>query len=98
MATRRDFFRGAGAVAVTGALGFPSGSTGSPCGTSTFWRRNRWAFVDALFAVLAPIVVQSRTAQYGVPDRQLGSQLTTPPDYGYLQAYWSGPTLDLCPF
>src|SRR4029450_785358 len=55
------------------------------------------AFVEALFVVLAPIL-QSQTAQYGVPDLQLGSQLTTPPDYRYLKAYWSGPTLDFVPF
>ena len=55
------------------------------------------AFVDALFAVLGPIV-QSQTAQYGVPDLQLGSQLTTPPDLGYLQAYWSSPAHDFVPF
>jgi hypothetical protein len=55
------------------------------------------AFVDALFAVLEPIL-QSETAQYGVPDRQLGSQLATPPDLGYLQAYWSGPVLNFVSF
>ena len=55
------------------------------------------AFVDALFAVLEPIL-QSQTAQYGVPDLQLGSQLTTPPDYDYLNAYWSSPTLDFVNF
>lgn len=53
--------------------------------------------MDGLFAVLAPIV-ESRTAQYGVPDLQLGSQLTTPPDYGYVRAYWSSPTVDFVPF
>jgi hypothetical protein len=55
------------------------------------------AFVEALFAVLNPIV-QSQTAQYGVPDRQLGSQLTEPPDFTYLKAFWSSPTLDFVPF
>jgi FAD binding domain/Berberine and berberine like len=55
------------------------------------------AFVDELFAVLDPIL-QSHTAQYGVPDLQLGSQLTTPPNLNYLQAYWSGPTLNFVPF
>jgi hypothetical protein len=55
------------------------------------------AFVDAFEDVLTPIL-QSKTAQYGVPDRQLGSQLTTPPDYRYLKAFWSGPTLDFVPF
>lgn len=54
-------------------------------------------FVEALFAVLEPIL-QSQTAQYGVPDRQLGSQLTTPPDFHYVKAYWSSPTLDFVPF
>lgn len=48
------------------------------------------AFVDALWAVMNPIL-QSPTAQYGVPDLQLGSQLTTPPDLGYVHAYWSSP-------
>jgi len=55
------------------------------------------AFVDALFAVLGPIL-QSATAQYGAPDLQLGSQLTTPPNLDYLKAYWSSPTLDFVPF
>ena len=55
------------------------------------------AFVDALFAVLEPIL-QSQTAQYGVPDLQLGSQLTTPTDYDHLNAYWSSPTLDFVNF
>jgi hypothetical protein len=55
------------------------------------------AFVDALFAVLKPIA-QSQTALYGIPDLQLGSQLTTPPDFSYLKAYWSSPTLDFVPF
>ena len=55
------------------------------------------AFVDQLFAVLDPIL-QSETAQYGVPDLQLGSQLTTPPNLNYLQAYWIGPTLNFVPF
>jgi Berberine and berberine like len=31
----------------------------------------------------------SATALYGCSDIQLGSQLTTPPDFSYLQAYWS---------
>jgi hypothetical protein len=55
------------------------------------------AFVDALSAVLAPIL-KSETAQYGVPDLQLGSQLTTPPDLGYLKAYRSSPSLNFVPF
>jgi hypothetical protein len=55
------------------------------------------AFVEALSAVLKPIV-QSQTAQYGAPDRQLGSQLPTPPDFSYLKAYWSSPTLNFVPF
>ena len=55
------------------------------------------AFVDELFTVLEPIL-QSQTAQYGVPDRQLGSQLTTPPDYSYLRAYWSSPSHDFVSF
>jgi FAD binding domain/Berberine and berberine like len=55
------------------------------------------AFVDALAAVLKPIL-RSATGQYGVPDRQLGSQLAAPPDFAYLKAYWSSPTLDFVPF
>jgi len=55
------------------------------------------AFVDALFTVIEPIL-QSQTGQYGVPDLQLGSQLSTPPDYNYLQAYWRGPALNFVPF
>jgi hypothetical protein len=55
------------------------------------------AFVDALSAVLTPIL-QSQTAQYGVPDLELGSQLTTPGDLNYLKAYWSSPTLNFVPF
>jgi len=55
------------------------------------------AFVDALWAVMSPIL-QSPTAQYGVPDLQLGSQWTTPPSLGYVHAYWSSPTHDFVPF
>jgi hypothetical protein len=55
------------------------------------------AFVDALWAVMNPIL-QSSTAQYGVPDLQLGSQLTTPPDLGYVKAFWSSPAHDFVPF
>ena len=55
------------------------------------------AFVDALFTVIEPIL-QSQTGQYGVPDLQLGSQLSTPPEYNYLRAYWSSPTLTFVPF
>jgi hypothetical protein len=55
------------------------------------------AFVDALSSVLKPIL-RSATGQYGVPDCQLGSQLATPPDLGYLKAYWSGPGIDFVPF
>jgi hypothetical protein len=55
------------------------------------------AFVDALFAVLTPIL-QSQTAEYGVPDLQLGSQLTTPADLTYLKAFWSSPTQNFVPF
>jgi Berberine and berberine like len=43
-------------------------------------------------------ILQSPTAQYGIPDLQLGSQLTTPPDLGYVHAYWSSPTHDFVPF
>jgi hypothetical protein len=54
------------------------------------------AFVDALFNVLAPIV--SKTSLYGIPDLQLGSQLADPPDFSYLQAFWSSPTANFVPF
>ncbi|MFZ3237883.1 MAG: FAD-binding oxidoreductase [Stellaceae bacterium] len=54
-------------------------------------------FVDTLSAILKPIL-QSQTAQYGVPDLDLGSQLTTPPDLNYLKAYWSSPTANYVPF
>jgi hypothetical protein len=54
-------------------------------------------FVDRLFGVLGPIL-QSRTTQYGVRDLQLGSQLATPPNLNYLQAYWSSPTLNFVSF
>jgi FAD binding domain len=55
------------------------------------------AFVDGLWAVLNP-VLQSSTAQYGVPDLQLGSQLTTPPNLGYVNAFWSSPAHNFVPF
>jgi len=55
------------------------------------------AFVDELFDVLNPIL-QSQTAQYGAPDRQLGSQLAPEPDLRYVSAYWSGPRADFVPF
>lgn len=54
-------------------------------------------FVDALSAVLKPIL-KSQTAQYGVPDLELGSQLTRPRDLNYLKAYWSSPTENFVPF
>jgi hypothetical protein len=55
------------------------------------------AFVDALWAVLNPML-QSSTAQYGVPDLQLGSQLTASPNLAYVHAYWSSPAHDFVPF
>jgi len=55
------------------------------------------AFTDALWAVMTPIL-QSQTAQYGVPDRQLGSQLSNPPDLRYTRAYWASPTHDFVHF
>jgi FAD binding domain/Berberine and berberine like len=54
------------------------------------------AWVDSAFDILKPLL--SQTAQYGVPDRQLGSQLTQPPDFGYLKAYWTSPTANFVPF
>jgi hypothetical protein len=47
--------------------------------------------------VLDP-VVKSTTAFYGCTDLQLGSQLTTKPNLGYVHAYWSSPTHDFVPF
>jgi hypothetical protein len=55
------------------------------------------AFVDALWPILDS-ALQSATAMYGVPDLQLGSQLTTPPNLGYVNAYWSSPTHNFVPF
>jgi len=54
------------------------------------------AWVDSAFSILKPIL--SQTAQYGVPDIQLGSQLTRPPDFGYLKAFWTSPTANFVPF
>ena len=55
------------------------------------------AFVDALWAVINPSL-QSSTAQYGVPDLQLGAQLTASSNLAYVHAYWSSPTHDFVPF
>jgi len=55
------------------------------------------AFVDALFAVLDPLL-QPKSAPFCIADLQLGSQLTDPPNFNYLQAYWGSPTLDFVPF
>jgi hypothetical protein len=55
------------------------------------------AFVNGLWAVMTPIL-KSQTAQYGCPDLELGSQLTTPPNRAYANAYWSGPTHNFVPF
>ena len=55
------------------------------------------AFVDGLWAVLDQ-AVQSSTAFYGIPDLDLGSQLTTPPTLGYVHAYWSSPAHDFVDF
>jgi hypothetical protein len=55
------------------------------------------AFVDGLWAVLDS-VLQSPTAFYNCPDLQLGSQLTTPPNLGYVSAYWKSPTHDFRSF
>ncbi len=43
-------------------------------------------------------ILQSSTAQYGVPDLQLGAQLTTSPNPAYVHAYWSSPTHNFVPF
>jgi hypothetical protein len=55
------------------------------------------AFVDGLWEVLDS-VLQTSTAFYGCPELELGSQLTTPPDLGYVNAYWKSPTHDFVPF
>jgi hypothetical protein len=55
------------------------------------------AFVDALWDVMNPIL-QSSTAQYSVPDLQLGAQLKTSANPAYVHAYWSSPTHDFVPF
>ncbi len=51
------------------------------------------AFVDGLWRALE-FNPDSKTALYGCTDIQLGSQLTNPPDFSYLQAYWSSPQYD----
>ena len=55
------------------------------------------AFVDSLYALRKP-ALNSGTGRYGVPDLQLGSQWADPPAFGYLKAFWSGPTHDFVPF
>ncbi len=55
------------------------------------------AFSQALWAVMTPIL-RSQTAQLGCPDRELGSQLSNPPDLRYVRAYWAGPTHDYVSF
>jgi hypothetical protein len=55
------------------------------------------AWVEGLAEVLDE-VLDSDAAWYGIPELELGSQLTDPPDLGYLQAYWSTPTHDFVPF
>jgi hypothetical protein len=51
------------------------------------------AFVDGLWKTLE-FNPDCSTALYGCSDIQLGSQLTNPPDYSNLQAYWSSPEHD----
>ena len=55
------------------------------------------AFVDGLWTILDS-ALQSPTAPYGAPDLQLGSQLTTPPNLGYVNADWNSPTHSFVPF
>jgi hypothetical protein len=43
-------------------------------------------------------ILQSSTAQCGVPDLQLGAQLTASPNPAYVHAYWSSPTHNFVPF
>lgn len=42
--------------------------------------------------------VMSDTAWFGIPDLQLGSQLTDPPNLDYMNAYWSSDTHDFVDF
>ena len=53
-----------------------------------------WA--DELTETLDGVV--SDTAWFGIPDLQLGSQLTDPPCLDYVSAYWSSPAHDFVPF
>jgi hypothetical protein len=55
------------------------------------------AWVEGLTQVIDQ-AVQSGTAFYGSPELELGSQLTSPPTLGYLDAYWKSPTHDFVPF
>ena len=54
-------------------------------------------FVNGLWAVLnAPL--KSSTAFYNCPELELGSQLASPPNLGYVKAYWKSPMHDFVPF
>jgi hypothetical protein len=53
-------------------------------------------WVDDLTKALDGVV--SETAWFGIPDLQLGSQLTHPPNFDYMKAYWRSPKYDFVPF
>jgi hypothetical protein len=55
------------------------------------------AWVDGLWEVLDR-ALGSDTGFYNCPELELGSQLATPAEYGYLHTYWSGPSHDFVPF
>jgi len=54
------------------------------------WVEGQWEVLDE--------VLGSNAAFYGIPELELGSQLTDPPDLGYVRAYWSSPTHDFTSF
>ena len=54
------------------------------------WVEEMWDVVDD--------ALDSDAAFYGIPELELGSQLTDPPGLGYLEAYWSSPQHDFVPF
>jgi len=54
-------------------------------------------FVNGLWAVLNA-ALKSSTAFYNCPELELGSQLASPPNLGYVKAYWKSPTHDFVPF
>ena len=55
------------------------------------------SFVKGLWTALDS-ALRSSTAFYVCPDLELGSQLTSPPNRDYVNAYWKSPTHDFVPF